>query len=239
MNKKIIFILLLSINSILFANSFTIAAGKGYKKPITKIVNEFKSEKNIDVQIFFGNMKQIIMQAKNSGKISILIADKRYLSVSSLKFSKEELLGHGQMVMAYKKGLKIQNPIDILRKDIKKIAIPKPEKTIWGRAASEFFKTNKIEKIVNPKLLRVSSSPQVLAYVISGDVDVGFTNIAVIEDVKDKVGGYVLVDKKTYKSISIVASEIEGFADNRDVNEFMKFLKTNKVENILKEFSLR
>jgi len=239
MNKKIIFILLLSLNSLLFANTITIAAGKGYKKPVLKIVKAFESEKNKDVQMFFGNMKQIIMQAENSGKISILIADKRYLDVSSIKFSKEELLGYGQMVMVYKKGLKVKNPMDILQKDIQKIAIPKPEKTIWGRAASEFFKTKNIENIVEPKLLRVSSSPQVLAYVISGDVDVGFTNIAAMKGIKDKVGGYVLIDKKTYKPISIVANGIEDFKENRDANEFMKFLKTKKVENILKEFNLR
>ncbi|MFV0481175.1 MAG: molybdate ABC transporter substrate-binding protein [Campylobacteraceae bacterium] len=231
--KKIILIAALLLTSV-FADDLRVAAGGGYKQVVLNIISEYEKT-NPKVDSFFGHMPQIATQAKN-GNIPLLIGDKNHLLAQNIKFKEYKTLGRGYAVIIYPKGVSLNSTKDLLNSNIKKIAMPQPQKAVFGTAGLEFLQNEKLYDKVKDKLLQVSGVPQVVAYVIANEVDAGIVNLTVALDNIDKIGGYVKIDDASYTSIEIIAGVMDS-CDSKCEN-FYKFLDTNTTKDILKKFGM-
>jgi molybdate transport system substrate-binding protein len=235
MFKKIV-ILIVFFSFTLDADSLKVASVAGYKKPMMKIANGYeKSGKSVDMM--FGNMRKTISQAKYSD-ICLVVGDKEYLTTKSdLDINKMHKLGNGKLVLAFRKGLSLKNIDDLKDKIIKRVAMPHSKKAIYGKATKEFLEHFKHKDALKKKLLEVATVPQVATYIISKEVDAGFMNITAAINHKNKIGGYILIDKELYSPIGIVAATLNR-ENCEDVNSFVEFLNTDFSKNILKQSGL-
>ncbi len=223
-----------------FAESLTLAAGAGYKRPLTEIVEAYEATGGAKIDEIYGNMGQIMTQAKAGAPIAFIVGEEAFLKASSgLKFSAFHPIGQGVLVIAYGKTVKLQRPEDLLKPDVAKVAIPDEKHAIYGKAGKEFLQNAKLLDKIQNKLLVVSTVPQVSAYVISGEVEAGFINLTDALYIKDRIGGYLTPDPSTYSPIKLALGVIQGYEKNTEVKKFLDFLGTDpKVKEVLKKAGL-
>jgi molybdate transport system substrate-binding protein len=233
---KKIFVVLIFFGIVASASDLKVAAGAGYKKPLMDVIKEYQKS-GATIEPFFGNMRQVTTQAKQTD-IAIIVGDKNFLSKKSkLPFSKYTSLGRGKVVVAYPKGKDLDSIEMLDNGKIQKISMPQPKKAIYGIAGLEFLKNSGLYQNVEKKLHIVATVPQSMTYVITGEVDAGIVNLTAALANKEKIGGYIEVDPKYYSSIEIVAGELSA-CNSKKCYDFLDFLQSKMAQNIFKKYGL-
>ena len=188
--KKIAFILALAASVSFCADQLIIAAGGGYKKPVSAVIENLKKE-GMDVAGSFANLGQLVIQSREN-KISFIVGDEAFLKKSDLNITKFERVGRGTLVLVTPKNIKINDVSEIAKFD--KITMPDPKKAIYGIRTNEFLQNAKMDA-VKDKILAVAGVPQVVAYVINGEVQAGFINSTEAVAKKDEFGSIIYIDE--------------------------------------------
>lgn len=217
-----------------------IAAGAGYKKPVDSIVIVYESITDLKVSRIFGNMQMVASQAKQSGEVAMIIGDRLFLKKleSTLTFSEFIPLGKGFLVIAFRKGITITTPEDLLKPSIISIFMPHDKKAIYGVAGSEACTYFGFKTILENKITRVGTIPQVISYLAAGEADAGFVNLTAAYVNKEKIGGYLTVPDSAYHPIEIVAGVVKGFENNPSLRRFLLHLQSDTVKAICRHFGL-
>ena len=106
MKKKILFF---ALSLMLFMDSYgknlMMVSAAVYKKPIQEISSLYKKEKDVKMDLMFGNMSQVINYVKNTDDIKFVVGDKKFLDKWRIQFQQYRPLGKGVLALAYRKGL--------------------------------------------------------------------------------------------------------------------------------------
>jgi molybdate transport system substrate-binding protein len=239
--KGIFSLLLVPFFGQLMAQDLMIAAGAGYKKPVNEIVGLYEQETGKKVNAIYGNIQMVASQAQQTGEISCIIGDKKFLKKieNVVSFTGYYPIGEGQLVLAYRKGIAIDKPEDLLTDQVKTIFMPQDGKAIYGIAAAETLKSYGYSGQLAPKVTQVATVPQVVSYLLTGEVDAGFINLTEALANKDKLGGYFVVDKSKYSPIMIVAGVVKGFEAQPETQQFIKLVSSGKALPIYKKYGLK
>lgn len=217
-------------------DQLVIAAGAGYKKPVDSIVGVYK----LEVLRIYGNMQMVASQAKQSGEVAMIIGDRLFLEKlkRTVTFTEYIPLGRGALVIAFRKGITIAAPEDLLTSTITSIFMPHDKKAIYGVAGSEACAYFGFNSILADKITRVGTVPQVMSYLVAGEADAGFVNLTEAYVNKEKIGGYVTVPDSAYHPIEIVAGVISGFETRPSSRRFLQHLQSDTVKAICRHFGL-
>ncbi|UXN04005.1 molybdate ABC transporter substrate-binding protein [Bartonella sp. HY406] len=230
---------IIGFGSAALADNAIIASAGGFRKPITELATQFEQQSGLKLDQVYGHMGQIITQASENKDVALACGDESVLKAAkNVEFSKMLPLGDGKLVLAFRKGLKIEDTKDIVAADITKIGVADQKSAIYGMAAREFLQNSKLDKEVDDKILPVASVPQVTSYIVSGDVDAGFINATDALGAGDKIGGFIEVDQKLYTPIKISCAVTKDHAETKVVKEFSSFLETQAAQSILKRYGL-
>nr|NJM04170.1 molybdate ABC transporter substrate-binding protein [Desulfobacula sp.] len=216
----------------------TLAAGAGYKRLVNELCTIYTAKTGVEVQQIFGNMGQVTAQVKESGAVDFIIGEKQFLDSTSLAFNGEVPIGKGKLIAVTAKGVDIKSLDDLTDPKITRIALPDAKKAIFGKAAAEFFTRKGIEAQLQPKLLIVGTVPQVSAYVMSGEVDIGFVNLTEALAIQDKVGLLLPVDEGLYAPILIVAKGLEQSRNTEAAGSFAEFLQSGEAKAVITQQGL-
>ncbi|SOC19001.1 molybdate ABC transporter substrate-binding protein [Rhodobacter maris] len=200
-----------------FAEGLTIAAGAGYRRPMAQAFTAFEAAGGEKVGQVYGNMGQVLGQARESGQIAMVCGDRKVLAkAEGLAFTRFVPLGEGKLVVAYRKGVRLAAPEAITGPEVTRVGIPDAKAAVYGKAGRQYLAKSGVGDQVAAKLVEVQTVPQVTAYLSAGEVDAGFLNITDAIGAGDAIGGYVSVDPKYYDPIEIACGVIspaaEGFA---------------------------
>jgi len=237
--KKIILsltVLMLFVSSA-FADGLAITTGAGYMKMSKELCAEYKAETGRNVQeMYGGNIGQMLAQIEAGSGVSVMISDKGALDAvkTNVKFEKYVPIGNTVLVLAWRKGLSLSSPSDLLKDNVKSVCYPDPKAAIYGRAASKFLESSGIGAKIAGKLSQVSTVPQVFSYLASGEMDAGFVNRVVVRAGAKDIGGSLEITEG-YPPLNMVAAVVEGNSNNNEVKAFLAFLKTEKAKEILKK----
>ncbi len=233
--------LLLIAATQLMAQELMIAAGAGYKRPVTEVVAAFEKSSGIKVDAVFGNIQMVASQAKQTGEISCIIGDKKFLGniEPTVSFSGYTTIGKGIMVLAFRKGIELSSPADLLTEKVHSVFMPREGKAIYGIAGMEAIKSYGYSETLSGKLTQVATVPQVVSYLLTGEADAGFINLTEALANKDKLGGYLVIPDDKYKEIIIVAGVVKGFQDNPDLKKFSDFLQSGEAQAIFQKYGLK
>lgn len=175
-------------------------------------------------------------QAKD-GKTDVIVGDEDFLKKSDLKIAEYVNLGSGTLVLVTKKGVKIEKFDEL--KALSKIAMPDATKTVYGKRANEFMQKANLSGELKDKILAVAGVPQVVTYVLNGEVDAGFINQTELNAYKDKFGSFILIDRALYAPANIVAAKLEECDKKADCVKFLDELKSERSKEIYTKFGIR
>jgi len=220
------------------AEPVMVASGAGYKKLVTELAAAYQQKTGQKLELVFGNMGQVVAQAKGSGKIQVIIGEKGFLDRSGIAFASFHELGRGALVLAWPKGAKLTGLNDLAGAGVKRVAMPDPKKAIYGAAGSQALEKAGLTEKVRGKLLVVATVPQVTTYLVLGEVDAGLTNLTDVMDLGGKIGGYMKVDEQLYAPIIIGADVLSAGAGAPGVSAFTSFLISPQAREIAKKHGL-
>jgi len=216
----------------------TLAASAGYKRLVNELCTVYTAKTGVEVQQIFGNMGQVTAQTKESGAVNFIIGEKQFLDATSLVFGEETPIGKGKLIAVTAKGADIKSLDDLTDPKVTRIALPDSKKATFGKAATEFFTRKGIDTQIQPKLLIVGTVPQVSAYVMRGEVDIGFVNLTEAMAIQDKVGLLIPVDETLYSPILIVAKRLEQSQNTEAAGSFISFLQSGEANAIITQQGL-
>ena len=129
--------LLLMVAVFTFGNeNLLVSAGGGYKKIVEAVAQNLKKD-GVNIDTSFANIKAIMAQAKE-GKTDVIVGDEDFLKKSDLKITEYVNLGSGALVLATKKGVKIEK-VDEL-KTLSKIACQTRQRLFMARERASLCK---------------------------------------------------------------------------------------------------
>ncbi|MFD2112600.1 molybdate ABC transporter substrate-binding protein [Thiorhodococcus fuscus] len=219
-----------------WADSLLIAAGAGYKKPLVEIYAAFEASSGTRVEAAFGNMQQVMAQARDSGRVDLVVGERGFLEKTGL-FGRYVELGTGRLVLAY--GPKALGGYrDLADPSVERIALPDPGKAIYGKAATQFLERSGLMPEVKDRLMVVATVPQVSAYLIAGTVDAGFINITDALGIQDRIAGYEELPLELYDPPRIVLAFPKDRAASESASAFEAFLGSDRARGILARYGL-
>ena len=231
-------VLILFLASASSASALTVAAGAGYQRLVTELAQAYEASGHPQVDRIFGNMGQVVSQAKASGLVDVVVGDQGFLEKSGLPFAGFSEIGRGRLVLALAKGVSLKDPAELAQARFTRVAMPDPAKAIYGKAATEFLTATGLLPAVKAKLIQVATVPQVSAYLVSGEVEAGFENLTDAMGIQDKIGGYLLLDESRYAPIRIVGGVLNSAPDAAGAKAFAAFLETRAAREIAKRHGL-
>lgn len=231
--------------SLLFAGTaaaeVTVTTGAGYVKMVQALVDAYQSQTQAKVGTAFGgNVGQMLAQVREGGKVNLVISDGLQKFSNELKELKTGVkLGDTPLILAWRKGIVLTGPEDLDKSDVKRVAMPDPKAAVYGRAAKEYLASSGLDKKLGDRVNIASTVPQVMSYVVRGEMDAGFVNLVAARGNKDKIGGFTAV-KDGYKPVLMTAVPVQDLKaqDKADVEAFMAFLASDKATPILNKFGV-
>jgi molybdate transport system substrate-binding protein len=214
----------------------------------------FTQATGVTVERSYGNLQQVFVQAKASGRVDVLVGDADFIDKArDLALPQRTPLGKGVMTMAWRSGLAVKPglaslpPLEAVRALLAdaalSVSMPNPQQAIYGHAAQQLLQAQGLWDGLQTRLKVVGTVPQVSAYLTGGQVDVGFFNLTEALAVQDKLGGFVVLPAGpgAYTEVEIVAAmplESEHLLTLDGRHQFALFLKMPAAQDILKRAGL-
>jgi molybdate transport system substrate-binding protein len=215
-----------------------ITTGAGYKTMVEALVAAFRETGGQIEEAYGGHIGQLVAQIAQGSGSNIVVSDQGTLEAvaGDVKFASFTPLGETPLVLAWRKGLSLKEPNDLLKPEFKKVAHPDPKGAIYGRAAVAYLKSSGLGDRLGDKVMAVSSVPQVMAYLVAGEIDAGFVNRAVLK-ADNQIGGSKEIETG-YPPIKMVAAVVDGAEADPLIQAFIKFLSSQKAKEILRSFGV-
>lgn len=221
------------------SDNLVVAAGAGYRKMVDALAASYETHAGPSVDRLYGNMAQTLAQAKSGGVVDLVIGARYFLDKSGMAFASRNLLGHGHLVVASAKGVKVFASVDdLLDPAVKRIALPDEKRAIYGRAAVQYLKSTGLYERLKDKLVMVATVPQVASYVVAGEVDMGFINGTHALAVEAKIGGWSRAEQEHYEPIEIMAAVTPDAPHPDKVRAFLEYLGTDRAKAIIRAHGL-
>ena len=232
-------------------SALLLMAGAGYKRPVEALCAAFTQATGVAVERSYGNLQQVLAQAKASGRVDVLVGDADFIDkAKDLQLPQRISLGQGILALAWRRQLPVSGGAsglagvrELLATPGYSVALPSPQQAIYGNAARQLLQAQGLWDGLQARLKVVSTVPQVSAYLTAGEVDIGFMNLTEALAVKDQLGGFIEVPSGagSYATVHIVAA----MPDMKNVPEalvnqekFALFLGTSLAQDILRRAGL-
>lgn len=230
-------VLLVSPLAAFAAGSLTIAAGAGYRKPLLELIERFRAETGITVDGSFGNLKQVETQARQSDAIVLVVGDRAILEPTGIA-ARYHSLGKGRLALIAAPGRTIRSIQDLASAQVRRVGIPNRKSAIFGKAAAACIERLGMEAAIAPKLVEVSTVPQVVTYTLTGEVDAGFVNLTEALAQEGRIGSRVEMPAACYDPIDIAVGEVVGRTLGAEARRFLDYLLSPAARAILERHGL-
>ncbi len=220
-----------------------VTTGAGYIPVVKNLVKACEQEAGGKItESYGGNIGQMLAQVSSGGGVNVVITDRTTLErlKTPVKFSVMQPLGSTPLMLIWRKGVELQGPEALAGSSIKRIAHPDARAAVYGRAAAEWVSSRPeaFRNTVKPRLMQVSGVPQVVSYVVRGEVDAGFANYQAAMANKDKLGGMMALESG-FAPIEMTAAVVAGAERNPGVAGLLKCLQGERARAVLQKAGIR
>lgn len=219
------------------AEKITLAVAANFAAPLKKIVRIFENETNHQARISIGSSGKIYAQITLDAPFDIFFsADQskptRLVETGLAVRESQYTYAIGRLVLWQPKpktyGKTNSRP---------RVAIANPKIAPYGIAALEVLKslTQIIE--LEPKLVRGENVAQAYQFVASGATDMGFVALSQVQN--EPKDSYQLIKQTKHSPIRQDMVLLNRAIDNPAAIDFMRFIKTKKIRDMIAAFGYK
>lgn len=166
-------------------DTLTVFAAADLALALPELASLFQSERGAAVNFVFGSTGNLALQIQNGAPADVFFAANvsyidQLIARGQLVPGTKTLYARGRLVLAVPRGSSIVAPAlrDLLRPEIRRIAIANPDHAPYGIAAREALQSAGLWDALQEKLVLGENIRQTLQYVQSGAVDAGIVALS-------------------------------------------------------------
>lgn len=218
--------------------SIKVAAAADLTHAFKEVGEQFKKETGIEVTFIFGSSGQLAEQIKQGAPFDIFASanveyvDELVREHIALEQTKN-IYAFGRIGLAVKEGVAVTSLQDLLKKEVKKVAIANPDHAPYGLAAKQALQKAGLWEQVEPKLVYGKNIADTLAYVESGNVEVAIVALALM---KGHPLPFYLIDEHMHEPIRQAIVVVKQTKHEKEAREFLTFLKGPIGTSIMKKY---
>lgn len=226
------------------AVEINISAAASLKDAMVKIEEEYKKvDENIKLVVNYGSSGSLQQQIEQGAPCDLFIsAGKKQIDQLNekgllLSDTVKDLVKNDLVLIAPKES-KITSINDLTTENVKKIAVGEANSVPAGKYADEVLTNLNLKDKVQDKLVFAKDVKEVLAWVQSGNADVGFVYFS--DTVKnDKINIVEKTSEDTHSPITYPVAVIKDSKKADAAKKFEEFLFSNEGQEIFKEYGYK
>lgn len=220
--------------------SITVAAAADLSFAFKDIAAGFEKETGIDVILSFGSTGMLAKQISEGAPFDLIFAaDRNYLEDLSGKGhvipSSVERYALGVIVLAVNRssGIEAKNLKDLLKPEIRNVAIANPDHAPYGRAAMEALKSSGLRERLKDRLVYGENIRQTLQFIQTGNAQGGIIALSVA-NVPEIT--YVKIDPSLHNPIDQTVGIVKTSKDVAAAKSFIRYVKGPKGSEVMKRY---
>src|SRR5262245_12215792 len=218
----------------------TIAAAANLTDVFTKIAGQFTTATGIPVQLTFGSTGDLANQLRNGAKFDLFAAADvstvdALIQDGFILASSRTLYARGKLVVWWRQdsSIRITSLDDLLKPEIKHIAIADPALAPYGEAAKETLIAAGLWDVLQPKLLVAPNISATKQLVVDGKAEVGFIAISLITPGAEL---FFAPSNQLYRPIFQALGILTSSTNQVAARQFITFLTVGPGRAVLEDF---
>lgn len=252
--KKFYFILFIAISMIITGcqngkenkqKEITVSAAASLREALEEAGQKFMDD-NPEIKLIynFGGSGSLQQQIAQGAPVDLFISaaeDKYHQLIAKNMIDKNhsvQLLGNELVLIVPKEKQDIETLDDLLKSDIKRIAIGTPETVPAGQYAKQTFLSAGLWSRLESKIINTKDVRQVLSYVETENVDAGivYKTDAIISD---KIKMVPISGQDLHDPIIYPAGVISSSKNPDEAIQFFEFLRDHEAIKIFKKYGFK
>ena len=214
------------------------AAASNLTGAFDQLAAAFRTETGIEVVVNYGSTAQLSQQIDNGAPFDVFAAADtehvdQLVAKGKLVPDSRTIYARGQLALWSPETAKIEilTLDDLLRPEVRFIAIAEPELAPYGKAAVETLKATNLWDRLQPKIVYASNISMARQYATTGNADVAFSAYSLV--FKDP-GKVLRVDPKLYSMIDQALGIVTSSTQQTSAKQFAAFLTGSQGKAILR-----
>ncbi len=207
-------------------SALTVSAAANMQAALTELAGQYKQQTGTDLTFNYGATGQLAQQIAQGAPVDLFIAADRKsvddLAARGLVLPETvQVYARGEIVLYTRSPIPLQSLDDLLRTEIKRIAIANPEIAPYGLAAQQALQKAGVWTAVQPKLVIAENIQQTQQYADTGNVDAAIVahSLAMASP-----GRWTAIPPDLYSPIDQALGVVKGAHDERGARAFAAFL---------------
>ncbi|MCL3782637.1 molybdate ABC transporter substrate-binding protein [Prolixibacteraceae bacterium JC049] len=219
-----------------------IAVAANMQFAMEELVNDFEKISETKCEMVVGSSGKLMAQIKEGAPFNLFFsADMKYpeyLFRVDKTLDKPMVYALGEVVLWSIQKRDNFRLSDLVREEIKHIAIANPATAPYGKAAQQLLINSKMLDAVKEKLVYGESIGQTTQFVYSEAAEVGFVSKSMILSRRfQQKGVWINLDKELYMPIEQGVVVIKGEKrEEQKASEFLQFVQSEKGRTILRKY---
>jgi molybdate transport system substrate-binding protein len=218
----------------------TVAAAADLQFAFSDIAALFEEKCGCKVTFLFGSSGNLAAQIE-SGLPADVFASANIAYVDGLREKgliledTQQLYAVGRIVLAVNKdsGVQVENLKDLLKPEVRKVAIANPEHAPYGVAAMQALQSEGIWEDLEPRLVYGENVRQALQYIQTGDAQAGIValSVAAVPEVS-----YTLIDDSLHQPLRQSLAVLRRTGEEQLARDFIAFVNGPQGRPIMKKY---
>lgn len=224
--------------------TLTVSAAADLTKAFAEIGQQFEAQTGVKVTFNFGSTGQLTQQIEAGAPVDLFAAanisyiealEKKGLILSDTK----QVYARGRIVLWTRadSSLTLERVEDLLKPEVRRIAIANPDHAPYGVAAREALQAAGAWSAVQPKLVLGENISQAYQYAATGNVDVGIVALSlVVPAAAGEAGRYLLIPETLHNPLDQAHAVIKGTAHEPEARAFAAFIASPPGREIMRKY---
>jgi molybdate transport system substrate-binding protein len=218
----------------------TVAAAADLQFAFQDIGALFEEQCDCKVTFIFGSSGNLAAQIENGLPVDVF-ASANIAYVDGLREKElilndtQQLYAVGRIVLAANKdsGVQVENLRDLLKPEVKKVAIANPEHAPYGVAAMQALQSEGIWEDLKARLVYGENVRQALQYIQTGDAQAGIValSVAAVPEIS-----YTLIDESLHQPLRQSLAVLRRAREEQLARDFIAFVNGPLGRPIMKKY---
>jgi molybdate transport system substrate-binding protein len=226
------------------ADELRVAVASNFLLPVKELSREFEKSTRYKIVVISASTGKLYAQIKQGAPFDVLLAadslrpellEKDGIGVPGSRFT----YAVGRLALwSADTTLFMRNDLQVLnQKNFRYLAIANPKTAPYGKAAEQVLRKKGFWNQLQTRLVRGENISQTFQFLVTGNADIGFIALSQLRRKQGQLKGYSwTVPTEWHDPIRQQAILLKRAKTNKTAKEFLKFLKSKRVQKLIESY---